>query len=245
MADFDPHEKIQELLSLSRETEWLEYKTAGNNYDFENLGKYFSALSNEANLHNRDAGWLIFGVANDGSIVGTNYRANPCSLDALKHEIAEHVSNGLTFPNIFDVVIGHKRVLLFKIPPAMRGMPTAWKGHYYGRDGESLVALSIQKMETIRGQAIQEDFTATICKGASLDDLQPEAILEARTQFLQKNPKLLEEAPLWSDEKFSIILHSLGLLHVRKQMIFSFQNSLAYSITNRKRTKLPEYFLSY
>jgi ATP-dependent DNA helicase RecG len=202
MADFDPHAKVQKLLSLGRETEWLECKTAGNNYNFENLGKYFSALSNEANLHNRDAGWLIFGVANDGSIVGTNYRATLDSLDSLKHEIAEHVSNGLTFPNIFDVVIDDKRVLLFKIPPAMRGMPTAWKGHYYGRDGESLAALSIQKMETIRGQAIREDFTATICKSASLDDLQPEAILEARTQFMQKNPKLLEEAPLWSDEKF-------------------------------------------
>lgn len=202
MAGFDPVEKVLELLSLGHETEWLECKTAENNYDSDDLGKYFSALSNEANLHNRDAGWLIFGVANDGSVVGTNYRAIPRSLDALKHEIAGHASNGLTFPNIFAVVIADKRVLLFQIPPAMRGMPTAWKGHHYGRDGESLVALNIQKMEIIRGQAIQEDFTATICRDALLDDLQPEAILEARAQFLQKNPNLSEEMPCWSDEKF-------------------------------------------
>ena len=35
MADFDPHAKIQELLSLGRETEWLECKTAENNVDFD------------------------------------------------------------------------------------------------------------------------------------------------------------------------------------------------------------------
>lgn len=32
------------------ETEVVEYKAAKQNYDFEDIGKYFSALSNEANL---------------------------------------------------------------------------------------------------------------------------------------------------------------------------------------------------
>ena len=37
------------------------------------------------------------------------------------------------------------RVVMFKIPPALQGVPTAWKGHWYGRNGESLGALSLRE----------------------------------------------------------------------------------------------------
>ena len=39
------------LLSLlqNNENEYVEYKEAKNNFDFNDLGKYFSALSNGAN----------------------------------------------------------------------------------------------------------------------------------------------------------------------------------------------------
>ena len=56
-------EILNELLLLPHETEWVEFKEAKNNYDFNKLGKYFSALSNEANLNNKPEAWLIFGVA--------------------------------------------------------------------------------------------------------------------------------------------------------------------------------------
>ena len=39
---------------------------------------------------------------------------------------------------------------MFKIPPAVQHLPTAWKGHWYGRNGESLDALSLQELKTIR-----------------------------------------------------------------------------------------------
>ena len=42
--------KLEELREYPHETEWLEFKEARNGYDFRKLGKYFSALSNEANL---------------------------------------------------------------------------------------------------------------------------------------------------------------------------------------------------
>ena len=44
--------KLDQLLELPHETEWVEFKEARNQYDFNKLGKYFSALSNEANLNN-------------------------------------------------------------------------------------------------------------------------------------------------------------------------------------------------
>ncbi len=41
---------LQELRKLPAETEWIEFKTAARNFNFNNIGKYFSALINEANL---------------------------------------------------------------------------------------------------------------------------------------------------------------------------------------------------
>lgn len=62
----DKHEDlslfIEELLELPAETEWIEFKEAKNNFHFDELGRYFSALSNEANLKSETSGWLIFGV---------------------------------------------------------------------------------------------------------------------------------------------------------------------------------------
>ena len=60
--------KVQRLLA-DVETEVVEYRSAKNNYDLDDLGKYFSALSNEANLRHADAGWLLLGVHNDRTTV--------------------------------------------------------------------------------------------------------------------------------------------------------------------------------
>jgi ATP-dependent DNA helicase RecG len=53
---------LKHLLSLGAETEIVEFKEAKNTYDFSKLGKYFSALSNEANLNRKSCAWLVFGV---------------------------------------------------------------------------------------------------------------------------------------------------------------------------------------
>jgi len=45
-----PDDILEELLSLPSENEIVEFKKAENQFDKDDLGKYFSALSNEANL---------------------------------------------------------------------------------------------------------------------------------------------------------------------------------------------------
>ncbi len=174
---------LDNLLSLTHETECVEFKEAKNNYDFNKLGKYFSALSNEANLNNKPEAWLVFGVNKQHHIVGSYYRDDESSLDRLKHEIAEHTNNRITFSDLFELQTQKGRVVLFKIPPAQRGIPTSWKGHYYGREGESLKPLSMNEIELIRAQSPINDWSAKICKNASLQDLSKEAIEEARKQY--------------------------------------------------------------
>lgn len=66
------HDKLEDLL-LRAESEVIEFKEAKTTFDTKKLGQYFSALSNEANLKNSRYGWLIFGVADDRTIVGTTY----------------------------------------------------------------------------------------------------------------------------------------------------------------------------
>lgn len=95
-------------------------------------------------------------------------------------------TNGHTFTEIYDLTLPEGRVLMFCIPPAPSGIPTPWKGHYFGRDGESKVALSISKLESIRGQASQLDWSAEICPDATIDDLDGEALTVARDKFSRK-----------------------------------------------------------
>lgn len=52
-------EKLNSYRQLPAETEWLEFKEAKNNFDFDDIGKYFSALSNEANLKSQHFAWLV------------------------------------------------------------------------------------------------------------------------------------------------------------------------------------------
>ena len=44
------------------ENEVVEFKKAETNFNIDELGKYFSALSNEANLRDHEFAWIVFGV---------------------------------------------------------------------------------------------------------------------------------------------------------------------------------------
>jgi len=195
---------LDHLLAAGRETEVVEWKEAKNSYDFDDLGKYVSALSNEANLRGVPCAWFIMGVNPDGkNIVGTNFKRDAAKLDALKHGVAQHVSNGPTFTEIIE--INHpsgSRVLLFEIPAAPTGIPISWKGHFYGRDGESLVALNIEKIERIRNQTVDEDWSIEPCVGATVNDLDPGALNYAREQFARKNSRLAGDIAQWDDTTF-------------------------------------------
>lgn len=197
----DIRNKFEELRSTS-ENETVEFKEAKGNFDFNTLGKYFSALSNEANLQGVRCGWLVFGVKDKTrGVVGTSYRNDPKKLQSLKHELAQKTTGNLTFSNVFELEVDGKRVLLFEIPAAPQGVPIAFDGHFYGRDGESLVALNLQEIETIRNQK-SFDWSAQVAEGATMDDLDSEALNKAMFEFKKKNPDIADEINQWSDATF-------------------------------------------
>lgn len=127
--------KLNKILKLPAETEWVEFKHAQQDFPFDKIGKYFSALSNEANLNHKECGWLVFGVGDrTKNAQGSDYRAHgKRALDSLKKEIADKTTNRITFVEIYELEKNGKRIIMFQIPPAPQGMPVAWEGHYYGR----------------------------------------------------------------------------------------------------------------
>lgn len=193
-------ELLNLLLTSPTENEVLEFKEAKNQYSRDKLGQYFSALSNEANLKNADCAWLLFGVRNDKIIVGTSISEE--RINEYKREIADNTSPTLSFIEIYRIKTPDGDVLMLQIPPAPRGMPVNWKGHYYARNGESLAALDIRKIERIRNQDIQTDWSKWIVEEANLDDLEPLAIQKAKEQYQAKNPHLKDEIAQWDDLTF-------------------------------------------
>lgn len=195
--------KLQQLLAQGYENEIVEFKEANNSYDFNKIGKYFSALSNEANLKGQASAWLIFGIKDsDKSFANTRYRTNASDLHSLKAEIANHTTNRITFREIHEINDLKGRVVLFEIPAAPQGLPIAWKGHYYGRDGEELQPLNIEELERIRTQFTMVDWSIGIVENATISDLSKEAIIKARQSFKTKNPKLIEDIEGWNDKTF-------------------------------------------
>lgn len=180
-AELQP--KILDMISKP-ETEVVEFKEAKSAHSFNEIGMYFSALGNEANMRGLKEGWLIFGVDNSGNVVGSRYRENG-NLQSLKKEIVNGTNERLTFLDIYDIKLNDKRVVAFQIPPAIAGIPTTWNGAAYARENDALVPLPINKLDLIRSQ-IGIDWSKEIVEDATLDDLDKDAILYARQQFARK-----------------------------------------------------------
>ncbi|MCY7345428.1 MAG: putative DNA binding domain-containing protein [Pyrinomonadaceae bacterium] len=195
-------EKLAELRALPAETEIIEFKEAKTSFPFDDLGKYFSALSNEANLRSVDCAWLIFGIENKHhDIVGTQYKRERKELNKLKKGIADKTTDRTTFIEIHELKLPEGRVLMFQIPPAPRGIPIAWEGHYYARDNESLIPLNIEKRRRIEAQT-EADWSAVICPDASIEDLDDQAIAKARENYKVKFPNKIAEVESWNDITF-------------------------------------------
>ena len=197
--------QLLDSLIANWEDEVVEFKQARNDYSTDKIGSYFSALANEANLHDRERGWLVFGINNDTrGVVGSNYRQQAERLQGTKMQIADNTEPSVTFRNIHELKHPDGRVILFEIPSAPRGMPVAWKGHYYARAGESLVNLSLDKLDEIRQQTLTVDWSAQIVSDASVDDLDEKALLKARESFARKyaNRFTQDEVHDWSVSTF-------------------------------------------
>lgn len=204
--------ELLELLNALRsrpENEIVEFKQVSGTFDKDKLGRYVSALANEANLQEAEAAWLIFGVRDNGEVTGTSFRELPGQLHTLKQEIAQHLTVGHGFRQAHEVFHEDGRVVMFEIPPAPAGIPVEWKGQYCARNGESLANLSTSKLDEFRRQTAG-DWSAETCAAALISDLDPQALVAARVAFAASHSRIAQEdIQGWTNELF---LERVGLL---------------------------------
>ena len=208
-----PNAEYYELLSdlMERwEYEIVEFKEAKGQYSEDKIGQYFSAISNEANLRNQQYGWFVLGVSERKNKfpVGTAFKKGaPSLLEKFKYEISKETTDGMTFFDIIELYPVYegkeKRVLMFKVPAAVAGMPTEWKTKYYARNGESLVPLQQYKIDAIRNQQ-RRDWSRQILPGATISHLDNDAVAFAREKYKEKMNKqhISEEVDGLTDEEF-------------------------------------------
>ena len=203
MSETQLIQKLTELRSLPAETEVMEFKEAKNGFDFTKLGKYFSALCNEANLKDKQEAWLVFGVENNHrNIVGSLFRnGNRPYLDSLKGEIANKTTNRITFIEIYELNLPEGRVVMLQIPAAPPGFPVSFEGHYYGRDGEELSPLNLEEIERIRRKSAISDWSALSCT-ATISQLHDDAFAKAKVNYKIKNPRIASEVEGWDNTTF-------------------------------------------
>lgn len=203
--------EILETLMYRWEFEIVEFKEAKGGYDTDKIGRYFSAISNEANLRQQQYGWLVFGVGEQNKtkqVVETSFKKGDKSLlERFKYEISRDTANGMTFYDIIEIfpVVNNKeyRVLMFKIPAAATGIPTDWKTNYYERAGESLVPLKQYKIDAIRSQE-RRDWSKQVLEQASIEHLDKDAVALAREKYKEKmnQEHISKEVDAMSDEQF-------------------------------------------
>ena len=116
MDEQEFHDLLNELKKLNGESEISEFKI--NNSKPNEIGDYLSALSNSAALHDRDCAYLIFGVNDDGEVVGTKFNPGRRKRgQEIKNFLATQLDPEVNF-EVHKLQVTNKTVVVFVIPAA-------------------------------------------------------------------------------------------------------------------------------
>lgn len=196
---------LDRLRAEPHESEWLEFKA--NRHEPQAIGEYLSALANSACLLGKPRGYLVFGIEDvSHAVVGTTF--DPQAEHGQGNQLLPlWLALGL-HPNVgFEIHTWQyqgQRVVLFEVHPAF-DRPVEFYGKAFVRNGSSKTALAKypEKERAIWSRRV--DWSAQVCEQATLADLDPLAIAEARRQFAEKNktkPDRLAELAAWDDATF-------------------------------------------
>ena len=208
-------EKLLKDLVKEGENEFIEFKENKWNQQKDlccDIGKYISALSNGACLSNKEFGYLIFGIDDNGKILGTSFKLKKlkaegnCDLELwlktrkinpnIHFEFIDFEINGLPKGN---------SICLIKVAAA-KTQPTEFERIAYGRIGQNktkIDRLSADEIRKIYNSGV--DWSAKIIEEASINDLDEEAILKAREKFKERRENARyspEEVNSWDSLTF-------------------------------------------
>jgi len=238
-------------LMQADEGEHLEFKEAKTGFDSRELVKYCGALANEG------GGKLIFGVANQRPrrVVGT--QAFLRRVSKAKQQLLDRLHFRI---EVDEVPHPDGRVLVFHVPSRPIGMPIACDGVYWMRSGDRLVHMTQDQLKRIFDEA-GPDFSAEICAGASLADLDGAAIESFRRRWVRKSgnrvlisvtqEQLLRDAQLLVNGRVTyaaLILfgkrEALGKHLSQAEVLFEYRSDEA-AVPYQQRREFREGFFTY
>lgn len=179
---------LDRLRSLPREAATVEFKS--NLAKPQEIGEYLSALGNAAVLERHDRAWLVWGVDNQTHAVqGTSF--NPFTTKGEGNQslimwLTQSISPRPDFQfHELDHSGGH--VVMLEIHPP-RTAPLAFAGVRYIRVDSHKTKLAEHADKESRLWAMlgqKEDWTGELVPGATLNDLDADAIEVARKRFTE------------------------------------------------------------
>ncbi len=205
MTDAELQAKLDELLRLPSETEWVEFKH--NNENPQDIGEYLSALSNGTALHGRRTGYLVWGIE-DGThaVLGTTFRPKLAKRgnENLESWLLHQLNPRIDF-TIHEFERSGKFVVLFAVQAA-NSIPVRFSGEAYIRVGSYKKKLNDfpekeRRLWQILSESI-EDWSVQVVEGATLTDLDLGALAFARIQYRQKHPQQAADIDVWDDDTF-------------------------------------------
>ncbi len=243
-------EKVNEMLS-AEEGENLEFKEAKNRFHFEKLAKYCAALANEG------GGKIALGITDERprKVVGSLAFNQP---ERTRSGLIEQLHINVDF----DVVIHpNGRVLVFSVPSRPIGNPVKYKGIYWERRTDSLEPMSESKLRSIFAES-GHDFSADICPGVNMNDLDSEAIEDFRNRWIKKSEnhnlanlsreQLLEDAEVMVDGDLTyaaLILFgtrkSLGKHLSQAEVVFEYRTSDVSGPAQKRKEFRQGFFCFY
>jgi ATP-dependent DNA helicase RecG len=193
--------KIEELLGLPHEIEWVEFKH--NVFDPNRIGRDISALSNSACLHYQPYGYLLWGVEDrTRRVVGTSVKpkSEKVGNEGFENWLTTQLSPKVNF-QFYDLSFSSQRLVLLMVDAA-KGSPVLFSGAGYVRVGSC--TRNLKELPDKERQIWQssKDWSVEICPDASINDLHPEALQKARLLYSQKNPGKQAEIAAWDDLTF-------------------------------------------
>jgi ATP-dependent DNA helicase RecG len=184
---------LQRLLDLPREQTTVEFKT---NWDLaDDIGEYISALSNAAALNGHDRAWMVWGVDDaTKAIRSTTFDPFTQKVKTDKPGSNQQLIMWLQFMTqpradfqFHEVTHPDGRVVLLEIHPA-RSAPVAFKQVRYIRIDSNKVKLSDHSDKEARLWALlglKDDWSGEVVPGATLNDLDPDALAAARLRYTE------------------------------------------------------------
>ncbi len=232
------------------EGETLEFKKAKDSYPEPKLIRYCCALANER------GGKMILGVDDaTRQVCGTNAYQH---LQGVSHRLLEALHLRVDAEEIRHPL---GRVVVFHVPSRPIGRPIIFEGASWMRSGESLVAMTSDQLQRIFAESVP-DFSAELCKAASLEDLDLSAIGDFRAKWAEHSRndrllgvpagQLLEDAELMVDGKptyAALILfgtkRTLSRHLAQSEIIFEYKSSFASGPAQQRENFREGFFCCY